>query len=374
MAVNDLELSHQQQYHPIQSIWWTIVVTMTKNILPDTDYLKISKAADILNCEIDDIIHWAANGKTTLYLMLEEAECAVIIRNLTPQPPITALDNFMAYQDRLTSAIPKITQGEFGLSQLSFNDVRPKAGFGDVPMFHRFTYGGKTFPLTLMAKAYGLWAVGHRFAKHMERHGEVLFRPFFLKHGYLLNLDKSIDGFQVSIVPVTSSENPDVPDYCVQPEHLWLTSESMQQLIGSSAAKPKNHQSKSLSNDKRYSRKKHAMLAFLTELLAKQDNLFAGITQARYNHDAASYELLTTKLSHALQLPIAQQEGLIQLLLRRCAQSSTAFFFLGSKPIEEWSGTAIAEEIQDLMKSRDKGEIQRQLANIDKNTINKWLN
>lgn len=64
---------------------------MTKNILPDTDYLKISKAADILNCEIDDIIHWAANRKTTLYLMLEEAECAVIIRNLNPPPPITAL-------------------------------------------------------------------------------------------------------------------------------------------------------------------------------------------------------------------------------------------------------------------------------------------
>ncbi|MGS3217347.1 hypothetical protein ACB290_15485 [Aeromonas caviae] len=116
------------------------------------------------------------------------------------------------------------------------------------------------------------------------------------------------------------------------------------------------------------------MLAFLTDLLAKQDNLFASITQARYNYDATSYELLTTKLSHALQLPTAQQEGLIQLLLRRCAQSSTAFFFLGSKPIEEWSRTAIAEEIQDLMKSRDKGEIKRQLASIDKNTINNWLN
>lgn len=347
---------------------------MKNSILPDTDYLNISKAAAKLGCEIEDIIHWAANQKTTLYLMLEEAECAVIIRNLTPPPPITALDKFMEYQDRLTSAIPKITQGEFGLSQLSFNDLLPKTGLGDMPMFHRFTYGGKTFPLTLMAKAYGLWAVGHSFAKHMERHGEVLFRPFFLKHGYLLNLDESINGFQVSIVPVTSSENPDVPDYCVLPDHLWLTNKSMQQLLGSSTAKPKNHQSKSLNNDRRYSRKKHAMLAFLTELLAKQDNLFASITQARYSHDSTSYELLITKLSHALQLPTDQPEALFQHLLRRCAQTSAAFMFLGNRHIDEWSNTAIAEEIKVLMSSRNKDEIQSQLASVDKNTIKEWLN
>lgn len=86
---------------------------MIKNILPVTDYLKISKAAAILGCEIEDIIHWAANRKTTLFLKLDDAECAVIIRNLTPINPHDSFDKKMEYQAQLVSATLNITQGEF---------------------------------------------------------------------------------------------------------------------------------------------------------------------------------------------------------------------------------------------------------------------
>lgn len=346
---------------------------MTKNLLPDTDYFKISKAADIRGCEIDDIIHLAANQKTTLSLMLEEAECVVIIRSLTPTPPITDLDNFMEYQNRLVSAIAKITRGEFGLSQLSFNDVRPKERIDDVPMFYRFTYGGVTFPLTLIAKASGLWAVSYRFARHMERHGSVEMRPFFLKHGYVLNLENDIDGFQVSIVPVTSLEPAELPDACIPPEDLWLSHESMQQLLSKSGQKPTKLQTKPFNNNGRYSGKKHAMLGLLTLLLAEQDDTFAGIIFERHGLTSSNFDLLIIKLRDALQTPEAQPEELIQHLLHMCAKSLPAFLFLGSKRIKEWSNTAIAEEIQKQAALIDQNEIQSQLVNIDKNTIKNWL-
>ena len=344
---------------------------MTINILLDRDYLQISRAATILGCEIDDIIHWAANQKTTLFLMLKEAECAVIIRNLIPIQPNDSLDKQMEYQARLVRATLKITEGEFGLAQLNFNDVRPKKQLGDVPMFYRFSYGGVTFPLTMMAKASGLWAVGHSFTKQLESHGAVDFRSFFLKHGYLLNIDNPIEGFQVSIVPVTSIEKPAVPDHRVLPEHLWLTHESMQRLLGNTAQHSAIQRLQPLNKPQRYSPKKHAMLCFLTELLVERDDALATIAFEQHSLISSNYHQLVTELGHALQCPA---EELIRQLLRRCAHSSIAFLFLVNKQFEEWSNTAIAEAIQTLMDSRERDQIQCQLASIDKNTIQNWLN
>ncbi|MBV7437098.1 hypothetical protein [Aeromonas sp. sif2416] len=344
---------------------------MKRYNLPDTDYLEITKAASILGCDVADIIHWAANQKTTLFLMLKEAECAVIIRNLTQENPNDSFDKQMEYQDRLVSSTLKITQGEFGLAQLSFNDVRPKKQFGDVPMFYRFSYGGVTFPLTMMAKASGLWALGHSFAKQLESHGVVEFRSFFVAHGYLLTIDRPIDNFQVSIVPVTSAKNPDVPNCRVLPEHLWLTNESMQRLLGSTASHSANPSSPPLKKPQRYSPKKHAMLCFLAELLMERDDALATIAFERNHLTPSNYQQLVTELSHALQCPA---EELIRQLLSRCVHYSVAFLFLGNKQFEEWSNTAIAEAIQTLMSSRERDQIQCQLANIDKNTIQNWLN
>ncbi|HDX8594271.1 TPA: hypothetical protein RQN60_000531 [Aeromonas dhakensis] len=344
---------------------------MTRYDLPDTDYLKITKAASELGCKVEDIIHWAANQKTTLYLMLEESECAVIIRNLTPAQPNSTFDKQMEAQDRLVNATLKITQGEFGLARLHFNDVRPGKLFGGVPMFYRFSYGGVTYPLTLMAKASGLWTVGHSFAKQLETHGMVEFRSFFVTHGYLLTLDNPIDGFQVSIVPVTSAKNPEVPDCRVLPEHLWLTQESMKQLLRNTARHSSSSGSTALEKSPRYSTKKHAMLIFLTELLVEHDDALATFAVERNNLTSSHYHQLVIKLCQALQCP---DKELIRQLIKRCAHTSAGFLFLANKPSEEWSNTAIAEAIQTLMYSRPRDQIQSQLANVDKNTIQNWLN
>lgn len=345
---------------------------MKKDQLPTTNYLKITKAAAILGCEIEDIIHWAANQKIMLHLMLEEAECAVIIRSLTPAQSNDPFDKQMDHQDRLVNATLKITQGEFGLAQLSFNDVRPNQQFGGVPMFYRFSYGGVTFPLTMMAKASGLWALGHQFAKQLESHGVVEFRSFFVTHGYLLTIDNPIDGFQVSIVPVTSAKTPEVPDCHVLPEHLWLTRENMQQLLSSTIPQHSTDKgSKLLKKPPRYSAKKHAMLCMLTGLLVEQDDTLSTIALEQQHLTSPNYHQLLTELSHTLRCPA---EDLIRHLLHRCAHSSIAFLFLANKSFEEWSSTAIAEAIQTLMGARAHDEIQRQLANIDKNTIQNWLN
>ncbi|HGY1050679.1 TPA: hypothetical protein ACNUVO_001352 [Aeromonas salmonicida subsp. pectinolytica] len=344
---------------------------MTINILLDRDYLQISRAATILGCEIDDIIHWAANQKTTLFLMLKEAECAVIIRNLIPRQPNDSFDVQMEYQERLVRATLKITEGEFGLAQLNFNDVRPKKQLGDIPMFYRFSYGGVTFPLTMMAKASGLWAVGHNFTKQLESYGAVDFRSFFLKHGYLLSIDNPIEGFQVSIVPVTSIEEPAVPDQRILPEDLWLTHESIQRLLGHKDQRAANQYLQPLSKPQRYSPKKHAMICFLTELLMERDDALSAITFGQHPLISSHYHQLVTELSETLQCPT---EVLIRQLLSRCAHSSIAFLFLTNKQFEEWSNAAIAEAIRTLMCSRKRDQIQSQLANIDKNTIQHWLN
>lgn len=339
--------------------------------LPDTDYLNITKAASELGCKVEDIIHWAANQKTTLYLMLEDSECAVIIRNLSPAQPNDAFDKRMEAQDRLVNATLKITQGEFGLARLSFNDVRPGKLFGGVPMFYRFSYGGVTYPLTMMAKASGLWALGHSFAKQLETQGMVEFRSFFVTHGYLLNIDNPIDGFQISIVPVTSAKNPEIPDCRVLPEHLWLTHESMKQLLRNNARHSSSSSSTPLKKPPRYSTKKHAMLIFLTELLVEHDDSLATIAFERDAFTSSHYHQLVIKLCHTMQCP---DEELIRQLIKRCAHASVAFLFLLNKAFEEWSNTAIAEAIQTLMCSRSRDQIQSQLANIDKNTIQNWLN
>lgn len=344
---------------------------MTRNILPDTDYLRISKVAAILGCEIENIIHWAANRKTTLFLKLDDAECAVIIRNLIPIQPNDSFDKQMEYQARLVSATLNITQGEFGLAQLNFNDVRPKKQLGDVPMFYRFSYGGVTFPLTMMAKASGLWAVGHNFTKQLESYGAVDFRSFFLKHGYLLSIDNPIEGFQVSIVPITSIEEPAVPDHRILPEDLWLTHESMQRLLGHTDQRAANQHLQPLSKPQRYSPKKHAMICFLTELLMEQDDALSTIAFGQHPLISSHYHQLVTELSNALQCPA---EVLIRQLLSRCAHSSIAFLFLANKQFEEWSNKAIADTIRTLMSSRKRDKIQSQLASIDKNTIQDWLN
>lgn len=344
---------------------------MIKNNLPVTDYLKISKAAAILGCEIEDIIHWAANRRTTLFLKLDDAECAVIIRNLTPINPHDSFDKKMEYQARLVSATLNITQGEFGLAQLNFNDVRPNKQLGDVPMFYRFSYGGVTFPLTMMAKASGLWSVGHSFTKQLESYGTVDFRSFFLEHGYLLSIEKPIEGFQVSIVPVTSIEEPAVPDHRILPEHLWLTSESMQRLLGHTAQHAASQRLQPQKKPQRYSPKKHAMICFLTELLMERDDVLSTIAFEQHPLISSNYHHLVTKLSHALQCPA---EELIRNLLSRCAYSSIAFPFLVNQQFEDWSNTAIAEAIHTLMDSRERDLIQCQLASIDKNTIQNWLN
>ncbi|WP_421312861.1 hypothetical protein [Aeromonas sp. 603404] len=339
--------------------------------LPDTDYLKITKAASELGCKVEDIIHWAANQKTTLYLMLEESECAVIVRNLDPAQPNDAFDKQMGAQDRLVNATLKITQGEFGLARLHFNDVRPSKLFGGVPMFYRFSYGGVTYPLTLMAKASGLWTVGHSFAKQLETHGMVEFRSFFVTHGYLLTLNNPIDGFQVSIVPITSAKNPEVPDCRVFPEHLWLTHESVKQLFSNTARHSSRSGITALNKHPRYSPKKHAMLIFLTELLVEHDDVLATIAVDRDTFTSSHYHQLVIELRHALQCP---DKELVKQLIKRCAHTSAGFLFLANRPFEEWSNTAIAEAIQTLMCSRPRDQIQSQLANVDKNTIRDWLN
>lgn len=339
---------------------------MKRYKLPNTDYFNITKAASILDCDVEDIIHWAANQKTTLFMRLEEAECAVIIRNLDPVKPNDSFDKQMEYQDRLVSSTLKITQGNFGLAQLSFNDVRPNKSFGDVPMFYRFSYGGLTFPLTMIAKASGFWALGNSFANQLESHGVVEFRSFFVAHGYLLTIDKPINNFQVSIVPVTSAQNPEIPDCRILPEDLWMTNGSMQQLLGNTATHSVTPSSTPLKKPQRYSPKKHAIICFLTELLIERDDTLSTIAFEQHPLISSNYHQLVTKLSHALQCPA---EELIRNLLSRCAYSSIAFLFLVNKQFEEWSNTAIAEAIQTLMSSRERDQIQCQLANIDKNTI-----
>lgn len=348
---------------------------MPKHLLPKIAYFKIDQAAITLNCKVSDIIHWAANEKTTLYLRLKQAESAVILRNPNPTSP-SSTQHFGGYHDpneKLIQAVLKVISGEMGLSHLSFNDVRPKTYTGDVPIFYNFTYAGRSFPLTMMAKASGLWALGPSFAKHLENHGNVPLRPFFLEHGYVLNPHTDIDGLQLCIVPVTSPEDLAIPDIDVIPEDLWLSHDSMQQLLNKSDTKPTLINEGLTKSNTRYSRKKHAMLCLLIELLTKHDSTFAGIVINSQNLTSTNYELLIDQLHNILRIPKDRPEPFMQNLFIRCAQSGAAFISFTSKNIYKWPHTTLADDILKIIDARPQDEIQLQLASINKNTVKQWI-
>ncbi|ELY3972922.1 hypothetical protein SNN58_003511 [Cronobacter dublinensis] len=43
------------------------------NRMPELDYCRIDRASKTLKCDVEDIIHWAANGKIQISLMLNES-------------------------------------------------------------------------------------------------------------------------------------------------------------------------------------------------------------------------------------------------------------------------------------------------------------
>lgn len=173
------------------------------NNLPHLDYYRIERAAKKIGCEVEDLIHWGANNKINLCIMLDMAYSCFY----------SSMEVHF-----LNQKFENLQKNEYGFKEISkhsliYNGVSPEEYISPF-----FNYDGEEFSVA-SGDASGLWAMNCVDLKQIELNG------YYDKGMIVFPIGSSnLEGFFGCVLPDSAGVKVTEAD-------LWITWEEMDRVI-----------------------------------------------------------------------------------------------------------------------------------------------
>ncbi|UBX48249.1 hypothetical protein LDO51_13920 [Providencia alcalifaciens] len=171
--------------------------------IPSINWCRIDRAAHLLNCEVDDILQWAAYRQIELYLYLDDIDCYVSTSNANKSHLLKFIDDSM-FASLTTSSF----QGNYEwvnndennyLNKKSggeYNDYQ-QAKEGDSNVRYELMYIENNIKVEAFGVASGLWAINPRIIESfflLKRNVYVYSADFYCLVGDGVEIELKVDG------------------------------------------------------------------------------------------------------------------------------------------------------------------------------------
>lgn len=184
----------------------------TESPLLPLEYCRITRAAQLLNCEVNDILHWGAVGAIRLSVMLDNAPAIMVLSDEDG-----LIEDNAKYDDMMETLFSQLTQSpnqELLLSK--YSRIQPRQGSHTDLVF---TY------------ASGLWSLQASVIQKLEQTDTAIdiadeaFLPLSSTNNSIepsAVLSKHIDNLAMYWEGCISE-----PEFILVPEQLWITKEDL---------------------------------------------------------------------------------------------------------------------------------------------------
>lgn len=184
----------------------------TESPLLPLEYCRITRAAQLLNCEVNDILHWGAVGAIRLSVMLDNAPAIMVLSDEDG-----LIEDNAKYDDMMETLFSQLTQSpnqELLLSK--YSRIQPRQGsHTDVV----FTY------------ASGLWSLQTSVIQKLEQTDTAID----IANEAFLPLSSTNNSIEPSAASSNHIDNLAMywegcisePEFILVPEQLWITKDDL---------------------------------------------------------------------------------------------------------------------------------------------------